>query len=187
MPATDWSLAAYYIVAPAEASSNLARYDGVKYGFRSAGGDGHVGMTEKTRAEGFGPEVKQRIMVGTYALSAGYYDAYYKRAQQVRTLIRRDFDRVFQRYDVVMTPTSPVVAFRLGERTGDPLAMKLADICTLPANMAGVPAISLPCGFHDGLPIGLQIMARPFAEETLLRVAYTYEQATDWHRRRPDL
>lgn len=188
MPSTSWSLAAYYVIAPAEASSNLARYDGVKYGFRAnAAGRGHTGMAERTRAEGFGREVKQRIMVGTYALSAGYYEAYYKRAQQVRTLIRRDFERAFERYDVLITPTSPTVAFRLGERAEDPLAMKLADTCTLPANMAGVPAISVPCGFHDGLPIGLQIMAKPFDEVTLLRAAYTYEQATDWWRRSPEL
>jgi len=187
MPSTEYALAAYYVLAPAEASSNLARYDGVKYGYRTAQAPGHVDLTVRSRAEGFGPEVKQRIMIGTYALSAGYYEAYYKRAQQVRTLIRRDFARAFERFDVLITPTSPTVAFRLGERAQDPLAMKLADVCTIPANMAGVPGISLPCGFAEGLPIGLQIMGRPFDEETVLRVAYTYEQATEWHQRRPAL
>ncbi|MCC6731561.1 MAG: Asp-tRNA(Asn)/Glu-tRNA(Gln) amidotransferase subunit GatA [Chthonomonadales bacterium] len=187
LPSVTHCLAAYYIIAPAEASSNLARYDGVRYGMRSREHAGHIGMAERTRDEGFGDEVKQRIMIGTYALSAGYYDAYYRRAQQVRTLIRRDFDRAFERYDLLVTPTSPTVAFRLAERADDPLAMKLADICTLPANMAGIPAISVPCGFLEGLPLGLQILGKAFDEPTLLRAAYTYEQATDWHRRRPPL
>lgn len=188
LPTTEYCLAAYYIVAPAEASSNLARYDGVKYGYRTAHQDGGpVQMVVRSRVEGFGAEVKQRILIGTYALAAGYYEAYYKRAQQVRTLIRQDFARAFQRYDLLVTPTSPTVAFRLGERTQDPLAMKLSDICTVPANMAGLPGISVPCGFADGLPIGLQILARPFHEETLVRAAYTYEQATEWHLRRPAL
>lgn len=187
LPSIDYSLAAYYIIAPAEASSNLARYDGVKYGHRSKDYAGHIGLMEVTRAEGFGDEVKQRIMIGTYALSAGYYDAYYKRAQQVRTLIRRDFDRAFQRYDLLATPTAPTPAFKIGEKSGDPLAMKLADVCTIPANMAGIPGISLPCGFLDGLPVGLQLFAKPFAEETLFRAAYTYEQATEWHKRRAEL
>ena len=141
---------------------------------------------EKTRDEGFGDEVKQRIMIGTYALSAGYYDAFYKRAQQVRTLIRRDFDRAFERFDVLLTPTSPTVAFRIGEKSDDPLAMKMADMCTLPVNMAGLPAISIPCGFSDGLPVGLQIIGKAFDEETILRTAYTYEQVTDWHKQRPE-
>lgn len=187
LPSIEYCLAAYYIIAPAEASSNLARYDGVKYGHRSREWAGHIGLMEKTRAEGFGAEVKQRIMIGTYALSAGYYDAFYKRAQQVRTLIRRDFDRAFSQYDVLLTPTAPTTAFRIGEKADDPLAMKLADVCTLPANMAGIPGLSLPCGFIEGLPIGLQIYGKPYDEETLLRVAYTYEQATDWHTRRPAL
>ncbi len=190
MPATAYCLAAYYIIAPSEASSNLARYDGIRYGHRSARSvtaDGHVGLMERTRAEGFGAEVIQRIMVGTYALSAGYYDEYYGRAQQVRTLIGRDFQQAFSRYDILVTPTSPVTAFRLGERSDDPLAMKLADVCTLPANMAGVPGISVPCGFADGLPIGLQMMAAPFAEATLFRAAYAYEQATEWRLRRPPI
>lgn len=188
MPTTDHCLPAYYILAPSEASSNLARYDGVKYGHRTqALSDGWQGMMEATRAEGFGAEVKQRIMIGTYALSAGYYDAYYRTAQQIRTLIRRDFASAFERFDVLITPTSPVTAFRIGERSDDPLAMKLADVCTLPANMAGVPAISSPCGFIDGLPVGMQIMAPPFDEEALLRVAHAYEEATEWHRRIPHL
>jgi aspartyl-tRNA(Asn)/glutamyl-tRNA(Gln) amidotransferase subunit A len=187
LPSIDYCLAAYYIIAPAEASSNLARYDGVKYGHRSREWAGHIGLMEKTRAEGFGAEVKQRIMIGTYALSAGYYDAFYKRAQQVRTLIRRDFDRAFSQYDVLLTPTAPTTAFPIGEKADDPLAMKLADVCTLPANMAGIPGLSLPCGFIEGLPVGLQIYGKPFDEETLLRIAFTYEQATDWHTLRPTL
>ena len=185
LPHTDYALEAYYILAPAEASSNLARYDGVKYGHRTRQGGGHIGLMEKSRGEGFGAEVKQRIMIGTYALSAGYYDAYYKRAQQVRTLIRRDFDEAFQRFDVLCTPTSPIPAFPLGERSGDPLAMKLADICTLPINMAGIPAISVPCGFVKGLPVGLQILAKPFGEELLLRTAFAYQQNSDWHTKVP--
>jgi aspartyl-tRNA(Asn)/glutamyl-tRNA(Gln) amidotransferase subunit A len=187
LPSTEYALAAYYIIAPAEASSNLARYDGVKYGHRTKELAGHIGLTEKTRDEGFGDEVKQRIMIGTYALSAGYYDAYYKRAQQVRTLIRQEYDRAFEQFDVLVTPTSPTVAFKIGEKSDDPIAMKLADVCTLPINMAGIPAISLPCGFVDGLPVGLQIIGKPFAEETLFRAAFAYEQATDWHTRRPAL
>jgi aspartyl-tRNA(Asn)/glutamyl-tRNA(Gln) amidotransferase subunit A len=185
LPSTEYGLAAYYVIAPAEASSNLARYDGVKYGHRTKELAGHIGLTEKTRDEGFGDEVKQRIMIGTYALSAGYYDAYYKRAQQVRTLIRQEYDRAFEQFDVLVTPTSPTVAFKIGEKSDDPIAMKLADVCTLPINMAGIPAISLPCGFVEGLPVGLQIIAKPFAEETLFRAAFAYEQATDWHTRRP--
>src|SRR5580698_2875514 len=170
--------------APAEASSNLARFDGVKYGLRTKQLAGHIGLTEKTRDEGFGDEVKQRIMIGTYTLSSGYYDAYYKRAQQVRTLIRRDFDRAFESFDALVTPTSPVTAFRIGEKA-DPLEMKLADVCTIPVNMAGLPAISLPCGFADGLPIGLQIIGNAYKETTLFTVAHAYEQATEWHKHRP--
>ena len=186
LPYTDYSLAAYYILAPAECSSNLARFDGVKYGLRSKELAGHIGLTEKTRDEGFGAEVKQRIMIGTYALSAGYYDAYYKRAQQVRTLIRRDFDRAFETFDALLTPTSPVVAPRIGEKT-DPLAMKLLDICTLPVNMAGLPGLSLPCGMVDSLPVGVQLIGKAYDESTLLRIAYTYEQATNWHKQRPSV
>jgi aspartyl-tRNA(Asn)/glutamyl-tRNA(Gln) amidotransferase subunit A len=186
LPSTDYALAAYYIVAPAECSSNLARFDGVKYGLRTKELAGHIGLTEKTRDEGFGAEVKQRVMVGTYALSAGYYDAYYKRAQQVRTLIRRDFDAAFEKFDVLLTPTSPDVAFKIGAKA-DPLAMKLADVCTLPVNMAGLPGISVPCGFVEGLPVGLQFIAKPFQEETLFRIAHAYERETEWHKQLPAL
>jgi aspartyl-tRNA(Asn)/glutamyl-tRNA(Gln) amidotransferase subunit A len=186
LPYTEYGLAAYYILAPAEASSNLARFDGVKYGLRSKELAGHIGLTEKTRDEGFGAEVKQRIMIGAYALSAGYYDAFYKRAQQVRTLIRRDFDRAFETFDVLLTPTTPSTAFKIGEKA-DPLEMKLADVCTLPVNMAGLPGLSLPCGFVDGLPVGMQLIGKAYDEETLLRVAHTYESTTSWHHRRPVL
>lgn len=187
LPSVSYCLSAYYIIAPAEASSNLARYDGVKYGHRAGAHAGHIGLMERTRAEGFGAEVQQRIMIGTYALSAGYYDAYYRRAQQVRTLIRRDFDAAFERFDVLATPTSPTVAFKVGEKADDPLAMKLADVCTLPVNMAGIPAMSLPCGFHEGLPVGLQLIAAAFCEETMFRAAYAYERTTDWHTRHAPL
>ncbi|MBV9850102.1 MAG: Asp-tRNA(Asn)/Glu-tRNA(Gln) amidotransferase subunit GatA, partial [Armatimonadetes bacterium] len=187
MPHAEYALPTYYILAPAEASSNLARYDGVRYGHRTARATSHIDLFEKTREEGFGAEVKQRIMIGTYALSAGYYDAFYLKAQQVRTLIRRDFDRAFEKYDALIAPTAPTVAFRIGERSDDPLAMKLSDVLTIPANMAGLPAISLPCGSSNGLPIGLQLMAPAFAEETLFRLAYAYEQATDWHTRQARL
>ncbi len=187
MPNVGYALPVYYIIAPAEASSNLARYDGVRYGLRSEGASDHVDMFMKSRAEGFGAEVKQRIMIGTYALSAGYYDAYYLKAQQVRTLLRRDFDRAFEECDILLTPTSPTPAFAVGERADDPFQMKLADVCTIPVNLAGIPALSLPCGLVDGLPVGMQIMARPFDEETMLRAAFTFEQSTDFHRLRPAL
>ncbi len=188
LPTTDYALPAYYIVAPAEASSNLARYDGVRYGARAKGATTHIDLAERTREEGFGPEVKQRILIGTYALSAGYYDAFYLKAQQVRTLIQRDFNTAWESFDALVTPTAPTTAFRLGEKSGDPLAMKLSDICTIPANLAGIPALSQPCGFDtNGLPVGLQLMGPPFGEETLLRIAHAYEQATDWHLRRPSL
>ncbi len=177
MPHIDYSLPVYYIIAPAEAASNLARYDGVRYGWRTQQPVSDIyDLFAKTRAEGFGPEVRLRIMLGTYALSAGYYDAYYLKALKVRTLIKRDFDEAFERYDVLLSPTSPTVAFKIGERADDPLQMKLADICTIPVNLAGIPAISVPCGEADGLPVGLQIMGRPFEESTILRVAYAYEQ-----------
>jgi aspartyl-tRNA(Asn)/glutamyl-tRNA(Gln) amidotransferase subunit A len=183
LPHTPYVLAVYYIIAPSEASANLARYDGVKYGY-SYRGDTMWESMEKTRENGFGAEVKRRIMIGTYALSAGYYDAWYLKAQKVRTLIRREFDAVFEKCDALITPTSPTVPFKIGEKTDDPLAMYLSDICTLPINIAGVPAISIPAGFADGLPIGMQIISKHFREETLLRVAYAYEQATEWHKRR---
>ena len=185
LPTAEYGLATYYIIAPAEASSNLARYDGVKYGLRSKAANGHIGMTEKTREEGFGAEVKQRIMIGSYALSAGYYDAYYKRAQQVRSLFCRDFDRLFQKYDVLITPTTPSPAFRIGEKADDPLQMKLSDVCTLPCNMAGLPGLSIPCGFIDGLPVGMQILGKRFDELTVLRVARAYELATGLAAKRP--
>ena len=187
MPHAEYALPTYYILAPAEASSNLARYDGVRFGHRTARATSHIDLFEKTREEGFGPEVKQRIMIGTYALSAGYYDAFYRKAQQARTLIKRDFDQAFEKYDALIAPTAPTVAFPIGARSDDPLAMKLSDVLTIPANMAGIPALSLPCGFSNGLPIGLQLMAPAFAEETLFRLAYAYEQATDWHTRRAPL
>jgi aspartyl-tRNA(Asn)/glutamyl-tRNA(Gln) amidotransferase subunit A len=183
LPHTPYALAVYYIIAPSEASANLARYDGVKYGY-SYMGDTMWESMEKTRENGFGPEVKRRIMLGTYALSAGYYDAWYLKAQKVKTLIIREFDKVFEKYDALVTPTSPTVPFKIGERADDPLAMYLSDVCTLPANIAGVPGISIPAGFADGLPVGMQIIGKHFSEETLLRVAYAYEQATDWHKRR---
>ncbi len=186
-PHVEYALASYYIIAPAEASSNLARYDGVRYGVRSRDARDVVGMYMTTRDEGFGDEVKRRIMLGTYALSAGYYDAYYHKAQQIRTLVRRDMERCWESFDVLLTPTSPEVAFRLGEKTDDPLAMKLSDICTIPVNMAGTCAISVPCGFHAGLPVGLQLIGKPFDEANLLRVAHAYEQATEWHTRTPEL
>ena len=187
LPYTSYALAVYYIIAPAEASANLARYDGVKYGYSDTEADGMWEALEKTRQEGFGPEVKRRIMLGTYALSAGYHDAYYLKAQRVRTLIRREFDEAFRRFDAVVMPTSPSVAFRLGEKTADPLQMYLNDALTMPANIAGIPGISVPAGLADGLPVGFQIMARHMGEETLFRVAYAFEQATEWHRLKPDL
>ncbi len=187
LPHTEYALPAYYIVAPAEASSNLARYDGVGYGFRVEGATDVVSMYMKTRSEGFGQEVKRRIMLGTYALSSGYYDAYYLKALKVRTLIRGDFDQAFKKFDLLASPTSPTVSFKFGERADNPLAMYLSDLCTIPVNMAGIPAISIPCGFSQGLPVGLQLMGKPFGEETILRAAYAYEQATPWHRRRPSL
>lgn len=183
LPGTKYALPVYYIIAPSEAMANLARYDGVKYGY-SHEGESMWDAMERTRGSGFGPEVKRRIILGTYALSAGYYDAYYVKAQKVRTLIRREFDEAFKRYDALITPTSPTVPFKIGEKTGDPLKMYLSDICTLPLNIAGIPGISVPAGFCDGLPVGMQILGKPFSEETLLRVAYAYEQATDWHKHR---
>ncbi len=187
LPHTGYAVATYYVLATSEASSNLARYDGVKYGFRAEGRD-LIDMYMKSRAQGFGPEVKRRIMLGTYALSSGYYDAYYKKAQQVRTLIKNDFENAFKKVDVIVTPTSPTAAFRLGEKTEDPLQMYLADIFTISVNLAGVPGISVPCGFTSGgLPVGLQLIGRHFDEETLLRASYAYEQSTEWHKKKPAL
>ena len=189
LPHTDYAIATYYLVATAEASSNLARYDGVRFGLRRAqSGDSLLEMYRQTRDAGFGPEVKRRIMLGTYALSAGYYEAYYSKALQVRTLIRRDFSEAFARCDVIAAPTAPTTAFRIGEKVADPLAMYLSDIFTTSANLAGLPALSIPCGFDaSGLPIGLQLIAPAFGEETVLRAGDAYQRATDWHRRRPTL
>ena len=185
LPHTDYAIATYYLIATAEASSNLARYDGVRYGLRVP--SANLGeMYERSRAAGFGTEVKRRIMLGTYALSAGYYDAYYLKAQQVRTLIRRDFAQAFERCDALLTPVAPTPAFRLGERIDDPLTMYLSDILTISVNLAGLPALAVPCGMDsDGLPIGLQVIGRPFDEATLLRIGYAHELASDWHRRSP--
>jgi aspartyl-tRNA(Asn)/glutamyl-tRNA(Gln) amidotransferase subunit A len=187
LPHTRYAVAAYYILATSEASSNLARYDGVKYGLRVEGQD-LVDMYMKTREKGFGAEVKRRIILGTYTLSSGYYDAYYKKAQQVRTLIKQDFDRAFKKVDAIVTPTTPSPAFKAGEKTEDPLQMYLADIFTISVNLAGVPGISIPCGFTlNNLPVGLQIIGKHFDEETILKIAYAYEQSTDWHKRKPKL
>ncbi|MDE3119734.1 MAG: Asp-tRNA(Asn)/Glu-tRNA(Gln) amidotransferase subunit GatA [Nitrospirota bacterium] len=188
LPRTDAAIATYYLIATAEASSNLARYDGVKYGLRSKETANLLDMYMKTRQEGFGPEVKRRIMLGTYALSAGYYDAYYGKAQAVRTLIRQDFEAAFREVDLIVTPVTPTPAFKLGEKSEDPLQMYLSDIYTISVNLAGNPAISVPCGFSKtGLPIGLQLIGRPFEEETLLRGAHAYEQATGWRAKRPNI
>ena len=179
-------IATYYVIAPSEASANLARYDGVKYGYRAEDAESLAAMTARSRAEGFGAEVQRRILIGTYALSAGYVDAYYKKAQQVRTLIRQEFDRAFEQVDLLLTPTAPTTAFAPGEHSNDPLAMYLADLLTIPANLAGLPAISVPCGFDgQGLPIGLQLMAPVLQEERLLQVAHQYEQAADVMAARP--
>jgi len=187
LPHTGYGLAAYYVIAPAEASSNLARYDGVKYGLRAAGARDLIDMYSKTRAAGFGNEVKRRVMLGTYVLSAGYHDAYYGQAQKVRTLVRRDFEQAFARVDLLVAPTTPGVAFKLGEKE-DPLQMYLNDIFTIPVNLAGLPGVSIPGGFTQaGLPIGLQLIGRAFDEATLLRAAHAYQQATAWHTRKPPL
>lgn len=187
LPHTGYAVATYYVLATSEASSNLARYDGVKYGYRAKAKD-LMDMYIYTRAQGFGTEVKRRIMLGTYALSSGYYEAYYRKAQQVRTLIKKDFEDVFKNVDIVVTPTSPTAAFKIGEKTADPLQMYLSDIFTISVNLAGVPGISIPCGFtSSNLPIGLQLIGKHFDEESILKVAYAYEQSTDWHKRRPVL
>jgi aspartyl-tRNA(Asn)/glutamyl-tRNA(Gln) amidotransferase subunit A len=186
LPRTDAAVAVYYVIATAEASSNLARFDGVKFGFRAKETKDLLELYMKTRQEGFGPEVKRRIMLGTYVLSAGYYDAYYGKAQSVRTLVCQDFDAAFNEVDLIVTPATPTPAFRLGEKSEDPLQMYLSDIFTISVNLAGLPAIALPCGFsREGLPIGLQLIGRAFEEETILRAAHAYEQSTQWHLKRP--
>ena len=177
----------YYLVAPAEASANLARFDGVRYGFRDFQAENVVGMFSSTRAEGFGDEVKMRIMLGTYALSSGYYDAYYLKALKVRRLIKEDFDNVFAKFDLIVAPTTPTTAFKLGEQVGDPLTLYMNDILTVPVNMAGLPGMSIPCGFLEGMPVGLQLIGRAFDEGTLLRAAYAFEQHSDYHQAKPDL
>ncbi|RXT04937.1 Asp-tRNA(Asn)/Glu-tRNA(Gln) amidotransferase subunit GatA [Ammoniphilus sp. CFH 90114] len=188
LPHTEYAVPTYYILAPSEASSNLARYDGVRYGVRSDNTTNLIEMYKETRSHGFGIEVKHRIMLGTYALSSGYYDAYYKKAQKVRTLIKNDFDQLFAKYDVIIGPTAPTTAFKIGEKTTDPLTMYLNDICTIPVSLAGIPAISVPCGFAgNGMPVGLQIMGKHFDESTILRVAHAYEQQTEHHKARPSL
>ncbi len=188
LPHTDYSVACYYLIAMAEASSNLARYDGVRFGMRQDTGEGLIGMYQQTRTAGFGDEVKRRIMLGTYALSSGYYDAYYLKAQKVRTLIREDFRTVFEQVDLLLTPVAPTPAFKIGKMVDDPLQMYLSDIFTIPTNLAGTCAMSLPCGFSgEGLPIGLQLIGKPFAEAEILQAAYAFEQATDWSDRAPGL
>jgi len=188
MPHTEYAVPAYYLLSSSEASSNLARFDGVRYGVRADNAANLLEMYKESRSQGFGSEVKRRIMLGTYALSAGYYDAYYKKAQQVRTLIIRDFQAAFDQYDVILHPTTPTTAFKLGDKLDDPVKMYLEDICTVPVNLAGLPAISVPCGFSaNGLPIGMQLVGKAFDEATILRVAHAYEQATSHHQRKPEL
>lgn len=188
LPHAEYSVAVYYLIAPAEASSNLARYDGVRYGFRDKVSEDLLGMYKSTRSQGFGPEVQRRIIIGTYALSAGYYDAYYGKASQVRSLLMNDYKKAFEACDVIITPVAPTPAFALGEKIDDPLTMYLSDIFTISANLAGIPGISVPCGFsREKLPIGLQILANHFNEEKLLKVAYNFEQATDHHTHNPEL
>ena len=187
LPSTEAALAVYYIIAPSVASANLARYDGVKYGFSYQQGEGMWDNMEKTRGRGFGAEVKRRIMIGTYALSSGYYDAYYLKAQKVRTVIRREFDAAFEKYDALVAPVTPTPAFKIGEKTADPFEMYLNDVFTLPVNIAGLPGLSVPAGFVDGLPVGLQVIGKPFDEATVLRVARAYEQTATWGAKRPAL
>ncbi len=187
LPHSKYALAAYYLLSSSEASANLARFDGVRYGYRSPNSESLIDLYKNTRAEGFGEEVKRRIMLGTFALSSGYYDAYYKKAQKVRTLIKKDFEDVFEKYDVIVGPTTPTPAFKIGENISDPLTMYANDILTIPVNLAGVPGISVPCGFSNGLPLGLQIIGKHFDESTIYRVAHAYEQATDYHKQKPAL
>ncbi|UQD50918.1 Asp-tRNA(Asn)/Glu-tRNA(Gln) amidotransferase GatCAB subunit A [Bacillus methanolicus] len=187
LPHSKYALATYYLLSSSEASANLARFDGVRYGYRTPNAENLIDMYKKTRAEGFGDEVKRRIMLGTFALSSGYYDAYYKKAQKVRTLIKKDFEDVFEKFDVIIGPTTPTPAFKIGEQVDDPLTMYANDILTIPVNLAGVPAISIPCGFTNGLPLGLQIIGKHFDESTVYRVAHAFEQATDFHKQKPQL
>ncbi|WP_085993293.1 Asp-tRNA(Asn)/Glu-tRNA(Gln) amidotransferase subunit GatA [Oceanobacillus senegalensis] len=188
LPHSKYAVATYYLISSSEASANLARFDGVRYGVRSENADNMIDMFKKSRSEGFGEEVKRRIMLGTFALSSGYYDAYYKKAQKVRTLIKNDFDKIFEDYDVVIGPTTPTPAFKVGENIDDPLTMYANDILTIPVNLAGVPGISVPCGFNEeGLPIGLQIIGKHFDESTVYRTAHAFEQATDYHTKRPQI
>jgi aspartyl-tRNA(Asn)/glutamyl-tRNA(Gln) amidotransferase subunit A len=186
LPHSEYAVAVYYIIATAEASANLARFDGMRYGLRVAGED-VIDTYAKTRGAGFGAEVKRRIILGTYALSSGYYDAYYLRAQKVRTLMKQDFDEAFKKCDAILTPTSPTAAFKFGEKTEDPLQMYLSDVFTIPCNLAGICGVSIPCGFTKSpkLPIGLQILGPTFGEEVVLQVAHAYEQATAWHKEKP--
>lgn len=187
LPHTEYAVAAYYLLSSSEASSNLARFDGVRYGVRADNPGNLLELYHRSRSEGFGPEVKRRIMLGTYSLSSGYYDAYYLKAQRVRTLIKQDFDQAFERCDLIIGPTTPTTAFKLGEQVDDPLTMYLNDILTIPVSLAGAPALSVPCGFAEGLPVGLQIIGKPFDESTVLRAAHAYESQTDHHQRRPAL
>ncbi|MCY7672067.1 Asp-tRNA(Asn)/Glu-tRNA(Gln) amidotransferase subunit GatA [Bacillus sp. FSL R5-0820] len=187
LPHSKYALATYYLLSSSEASANLARFDGIRYGYRTDNADNLIDLYKNTRSEGFGDEVKRRIMLGTFALSSGYYDAYYKKAQKVRTLIKKDFEDVFEKYDVIVGPTTPTPAFNIGEKTSDPLTMYANDILTIPVNLAGVPGISVPCGFANGLPLGLQIIGKHFDEGTVYRVAHAFEQATDHHKAKPEL
>jgi aspartyl-tRNA(Asn)/glutamyl-tRNA(Gln) amidotransferase subunit A len=187
LPHTEYAVAAYYLISSSEASSNLARFDGVRYGKRSENAENLLDLYHLSRSEGFGPEVKRRIVIGTYALSSGYYDAYYVKAQKVRTLIKQDFDNVFAKYDVIVGPTVPTPAFKIGSQVDDPLTMYLNDILTVPVNLAGIPAISVPCGLVDGMPVGLQIIGKALDESTVLRVAHAFEQNTEFHKLRPQL
>lgn len=187
LPHSKYALATYYLLSSSEASANLARFDGVRYGYRTENPESLLDLYKKTRAEGFGDEVKRRIMLGTFALSSGYYDAYYKKAQKVRTLIKNDFEQVLNKYDVIIGPTTPTPAFKFGENIDDPLTMYANDILTIPVNLAGVPGISIPCGFANGLPLGLQIIGKHFDENTIYRVAHAFEQATNYHKQKPEL
>lgn len=187
LPQTKYGIAAYYLLSSSEASSNLARFDGVRYGYRTPNAENLIELYKKSRSEGFGEEAKRRIMLGTFALSSGYYDAYYKKAQQVRTLMKKDFEDVFEKFDVIIGPTTPTPAFKIGEKVADPLKMYAEDLLTIPVNLAGLPGISVPCGFTNGLPLGLQIIGKHFDESTVYRVAHAFEQATDYHKQKPQI